>query len=714
MKNKFLHPSSAWAATALIVLTLSSNEGFGTEGAHSIERPITTFSIAGFDPETGDLGVAVQSKFFNVGSVVPWAKANVGAIATQSYANPAYGPDGLRLLEEGKSAREVVEQLTAADEGREKRQLGVVDANGNSANFTGSECNGWAGHFKGPNVAIQGNLLAGDEVVTAMAEAFGRAKDAREEEDSELADWLMAALQAGQEAGGDKRGKQSAALLVVRENGGFAGANDRYIDLHVEDHPEPIQELARLLQMHKQFFRNAHRRIPERKRPSPPDQKPKAENQAEGGADGEEIAEASRIFRDHVAPVFLARCVACHGKEKAKGGYRLDTLDALMTPGGSDKPPVIVGQAGESRLYQLITAEDELDRMPQEGDPLTPGEVDWIREWIQKGAVLPDTNGARTLASFVERQHPPPPSPLPASFPVKALSFLPEGGLAASGYHHVAIWNVESELSPRILENVMQQPLSLSHDPEGNLLLVAGGAPGQYGEAALYHLETGRRIRILGRYPDVALATAWSSDGETIAVAGSDRTIHLYSLSQRTERLAIQQHADWVTDICFNGEGTRIASASRDRSARLYEVATGELLANYTEHEDWVLAVTFLGGGEGIASAGRDRTVHLWNPENGDRRDVVRSLGVEILRLAGDDERIFAALADGRVVEISLGSTEAVHTIGERGEWIHSLAWEKRTGRLAAGDHRGRIRIWDMSDSGAPPAELALLDESPH
>jgi uncharacterized Ntn-hydrolase superfamily protein len=247
----------------MVLLTFTDGaDAFGEEKTDAVaEHLVATFSVVGFDPATGDLGIAVQSKFFGVGSVVPWAEANVGAIATQSAANTAYGPDGLKLLESGKDAKETVRQLTEADSGRDNRQVGIVDAKGNAASFTGSKCNTWAGHIEGKHFCVQGNILAGEEVVKAMAAAY---EEARKAEGSELADWLMAALEAGQKAGGDKRGKQSAALLVVRDKAGYAGANDRYIDLRVEDHSEPIQELARLLEIHKKFYARAHKNKPAR------------------------------------------------------------------------------------------------------------------------------------------------------------------------------------------------------------------------------------------------------------------------------------------------------------------------------------------------------------------------------------------------------------------------------------------------------------------
>jgi uncharacterized Ntn-hydrolase superfamily protein len=222
---------------------------------------IATFSIVAFDPLSGDLGVAVQSKFFGVGTVVPWAKANVGAVATQSYANITYGTEGLSLLEQSIHPKVALMQLTNSDNDNAYRQVSMIDASGRTSSFTGSRCNDWAGHIAGPNFAVQGNLLAGQAVVEGMAKAFETSSNIP---GTELADWLMASLQAGQDAGGDRRGRQSAALLVVRAHAGYAGMNDRYIDLRVEDHQTPIMELARLLEIHKLFYKKAHENKPER------------------------------------------------------------------------------------------------------------------------------------------------------------------------------------------------------------------------------------------------------------------------------------------------------------------------------------------------------------------------------------------------------------------------------------------------------------------
>ena len=213
----------------------------------SVSKLVATFSIVAFDPETDSLGVAVQSKFLAVGSVVPWASAGVGAVATQAMANYNYGPHGLELMARGKTAAETIEELTSADEDREHRQVGVVDGKGTAATFTGSECFEWAGGITGEHYAAQGNILVGRETVEAMAGTY-------EVTSGDLAARLLSALDAGQAAGGDSRGKQSAALLVVREGGGYGGDNDRVVDLWVDDHPDPIKELIRIRDLHTLYF----------------------------------------------------------------------------------------------------------------------------------------------------------------------------------------------------------------------------------------------------------------------------------------------------------------------------------------------------------------------------------------------------------------------------------------------------------------------------
>jgi uncharacterized Ntn-hydrolase superfamily protein len=216
-------------------------------GAAPMPRPPSrvfgTFSIVAWDENRAEWGIAVQSRFISVGALVPWGRAGVGALATQALTNASYGPDGLRLLREGLTADEVVRRLTAADPDREQRQLGVVDGKGGAAAHTGRQCPDWAGHEVGDGFTCQGNILFSSEVVRAMARTF-------ETTPGDLPERLIAALVAGQREGGDRRGMQAASMLVLKDQGGYGGTLDRWIDIRVDDHPSPIEELQRIFQIY--------------------------------------------------------------------------------------------------------------------------------------------------------------------------------------------------------------------------------------------------------------------------------------------------------------------------------------------------------------------------------------------------------------------------------------------------------------------------------
>jgi uncharacterized Ntn-hydrolase superfamily protein len=218
-----------------------------------------TFSIVAADPATGQIGIAVESKFPAVGAIVPAARAGVGAVATQSLANVAWRKDALDLLAQGIPADEVVRRLVAADPQAEDRQLGLVDAKGNAASFTGKRCFDHASHRTGQGYAVQGNILTGRATIDAMATAYEKARDAGKP----LAERLLLALEEGQAAGGDRRGQQSAALLVVRPGGGYIGVGDVWVDLRVDDHAKPIAELRRLYaDVHQYYFGETKQAVP--------------------------------------------------------------------------------------------------------------------------------------------------------------------------------------------------------------------------------------------------------------------------------------------------------------------------------------------------------------------------------------------------------------------------------------------------------------------
>lgn len=210
---------------------------------------IATFSIVAYDSDRREWGVAVQSKFLAAAAVVSWAQAGAGAVATQAHANLTYGPQGLEMMEKGLPAEDTIEALISTDEHSPMRQVGLVDREGRAAAYTGADCIEWAGHVVGVGFTCQGNILVRG-TVEAMARRFEQVRRGP----GELTDWLLQALAAGQAAGGDKRGRQAAGVLVVRENGGYGGDNDRYLDLRVDDDPKPIQKLMELVEMHHLYF----------------------------------------------------------------------------------------------------------------------------------------------------------------------------------------------------------------------------------------------------------------------------------------------------------------------------------------------------------------------------------------------------------------------------------------------------------------------------
>jgi uncharacterized Ntn-hydrolase superfamily protein len=239
--DKFMKSfSSTINLAAILILFIVFSNQLIAQDKNKEKKLIATFSIVACDPEAGEVGVAVASRFFAVGTVVPWAKADVGAVATQSFANTSFGWRGLELMEKGASPEEIVKILLRSDDNPTQRQFGIVTADGKSATYTGENCLPWAGGRNGKNYAVQGNILTGEDVVDVMENTFLKTKGT-------LADRMYTALLAGNEKGGDSRGKQSAALIVYKTGAGYGGYNDRAIDIRVDDHAEPFKELGRIL-----------------------------------------------------------------------------------------------------------------------------------------------------------------------------------------------------------------------------------------------------------------------------------------------------------------------------------------------------------------------------------------------------------------------------------------------------------------------------------
>ncbi len=420
---------------------------------------------------------------------------------------------------------------------------------------------------------------------------------------------------------------------------------------------------------------------------------------------------AAVSFSRDIAPVLVQKCLACHGPEKSKGDFRLDTFERLKTPGASKEPPIVPGDPGRSKLFQLLTTPDADDRMPQKDDPLPPEQIASIEQWIRQGATFDGPDPQRVLAVLIVPEfHPPPPKVYPRPVPILALAFSPDGQeLAAGGYHEVTLWNPGTgELLKRIT-NMARQTFSLAFSPDGKFLAAAGGSPGLGGEIKLFDPETGALIKRLQTAPDVLLAAAFSPNGAQLATGGSDNAIGLYDTATWRELWRIEQHADWVTALCFSHDGKRIAAASRDKTARVFDASNGDLETTYADHSEPVMAVAWAPDDKHVFSASRGREVHVWEGDTGKKIAEPGRFDGEIYRLLIRSNSLFSAAADGKVREHDLsGKRELKRAFSGLDDVVYSLALDEGSGRLAAAGYDGKVCVWRIEDGGLIHSFLAM------
>jgi WD40 repeat protein len=412
-------------------------------------------------------------------------------------------------------------------------------------------------------------------------------------------------------------------------------------------------------------------------------------------------------FRRDVAPILVKQCQGCHGPDKSKGGYRLDSFDRLTKPGESKTAPVVASQPGKSNLVRLISSADEDDRMPQKADPLPAGQVTLIRRWIEDGAKFDGPDASASLASIVPSQeHPAPPDAYRYPIPVTAIALSPDGKLlAAGGYNEVTLWDpTRGRLVGRI-KRAAERTYGLAFSPDGKTLAVAGGVPGTLGEVRLCDVERPDGGRVLERIGDVMLAVRFSPDGKHLAAGGADNAIRVYALPGGARELLIEQHADWVTDLAYSPDGARLASASRDRSARVFDARTGAVQAAFLGHEEPVFGVTWLAGGKSLASAGRDRKVRFWDAGDAKELGKTTSVDAEPQKLAAGLGSVFCATSNGSVRVYSAKTREIVKTLTAPGDWAYCLAVDEDTKRVIVGYHSGHVRVFDP-EAGKPVSEF--------
>ena len=415
-------------------------------------------------------------------------------------------------------------------------------------------------------------------------------------------------------------------------------------------------------------------------------------------ASGLAAAEPSVSFTKDVAPILHAKCLACHSAEKAKGSYRLHNFEALMKAGSSDELPVIPGQASQSKLYQLISTDNEEDRMPQKDDALRSSDIALIKNWIDQGARFDAHDRSIPLAVLTAPRHPDAPRAYRVAVPITALAFDPSGErLAVSGYHEITIWNSRNGSIEQRIGNVAEKTFDLAFSQDGRWLAAASGTPGKSGEIRLFQSTNGELASGLATTSDAMLCLAFSPDSKMLAAGGADNAIRIWNSENRKLMKTIEQHADWVLSLAFSPDGTRLASGSRDKSARVFNVASAELEETYSGHGDFVAAIGW-SDSKSILSAPRTGPAHRWNAENAKKTGELSGWEAEPTRLLVDGTNIFSASFDRQVRQHATPTNRVIRVFAGHTDAVHSLAHHRPSGRLASGSHDGEVRIWQVED----------------
>lgn len=413
-------------------------------------------------------------------------------------------------------------------------------------------------------------------------------------------------------------------------------------------------------------------------------------------------ADAAEIsFSRQVAPLLIDQCVECHRADKAKGGYRLDTVERMLKAGDSEAAPVKAGKPEESELYRLIATHDEDDRMPKKADALPEKEVRLIREWIASGAKVDVADVKAALKSVVPEQQVQAPEKYPQPLPVTALALNPTGDeLASSGYHEVLVWETGTGKLKARLGSMPERVLALAW-PAAGQMAVAGGVPGRSGEVWLVNPAQPKERRRLVSARDCVLAMVASPDGKLLACGGADNLVRCFELPSGKLKWQIEPHADWIMGMAFSPDGKHIATASRDRTAKRIDAGSGQIEATHTGHESAVLSVAFSADSQDTLSGDVQGEIRRWDGNGELRKDGTLRPGGrnEVLAMSfADGDNLVTAAGDGTVLSVDVKARKVKGKVSRHEDRVNVLLVRRadKAVRIISGCHDGRVRICEL------------------
>ncbi len=412
-------------------------------------------------------------------------------------------------------------------------------------------------------------------------------------------------------------------------------------------------------------------------------------------------------FRSDIAPLLQDRCVACHNAKQAEGGYRVDTYQELLVAGDSELSPVSHAEGEVSELIRRIITEDESERMPAESDPLSKEQIQSLTTWVAEGAKFDGDDPAQPLAFVIPPpQHIAAPETYPASVPITAVVFSPDGQQTlVSGYHEVTVWDLAGKLVRRI-PNIGQRVFAMAFSPDGKTLAVACGEPGRSGEVRLLDFASGEVTGVIARSTDVALSVAFRPGSDQLAVGSADSLIRVVNYKSLESVRTLPSHADWVLSVAWSDDGSRLVSGSRDKSAKLFDAESGELLVSYQGHAAAVRGALFTSDGQQVLSTGADNQLHRWNTADAKRVAAV-ALGGDGYRPVRGDGFLLAPSADGRLLKIDLASNKISQALQGHQDWVLAADLHAASGHIVSGAFDGEVRLWQLADGAAKQHWLA-------